>query len=64
MSYFILLFAACALLFGCGAAKSSGAYENVPYCSGGNRAHGCMGGKICQMASGGCQVCVCEGLDD
>jgi hypothetical protein len=64
MFFPMIFLAACTALFGCSGAQSSGAYANVPYCAEGNRAKGCLTGKVCHVSSHGCQVCYCEGLDD
>jgi hypothetical protein len=64
MVYRVLFLAAYAVLFGCSGAQSNGAYQNVPYCPEGNRARGCITGKVCSVSSQGCQVCRCERLDE
>jgi hypothetical protein len=33
--------------------------EDVPYCSGGNRASACAFGANCRVTEQGCQVCQC-----
>jgi len=63
MSHLAFFFVACTVLLSC-AGASSGTIEDVPFCTGGNRAKSCITSRMCEVTSEGCQVCRCQSLDE